>query len=421
LGPVGGGERVASIDVLRGFALLGIFVINIWGFGLPDGAESDPTVWGGFTGRNFAAWLVCHLLFEQKMMSIFSMLFGAGLVLMGERSDARGAPLAGVYYRRVLWLLVFGLAHAYLLWDGDILVSYALCGLILYPFRRLRPRTQIALGLCVFLLAVPVNMAAGLAARRAQETALPPLLDFIVQPDSRDPEKVRKDVELHQNGSYLTLLKNRAANNVWEQTVGFVSWAGPRAGGLMLLGMGLMQLGIFSAGRPLRFYLLLAALGYGLGLPVVAWGVYEQLAHQFEPIYQSLAGGHFNYLGSLLVALGHVGVVVAVCKAGRLRWLTARLAAVGRMALSNYLMQTLIATTLFEGWGLGWFGRLDRFQLLGVVLSVWVLQLTVSPLWLRYFRFGPMEWLWRSLTYRRLYPLRVRGASAACRPADAGG
>jgi uncharacterized protein len=407
--------------VLRGFALLGILVINIWGFGLPEVVLFDPTAWGGFTGRNYVAWLVCHLLFDQKMMSIFSMLFGAGLVLMGQRADARGAPLVGVYYRRVFWLFVFGMAHAYLLWDGDILVSYALCGIFLYPCRRLRPRAQIALGLCVFLLALPVNMAVGLAMRHARAAELPPLLDYLVQPDARDPAKVREDVELHQNGSYLTLFKNRAAANVWEQTAGFVLWAEPRAGGLMLLGMGLMQLGVFSAARPLRFYLLLAGLGYGLGLPVVAWGVREQQAHDFEPAYEFLAGSHFNYIGSLLVAFGHVGALVAVCKAGRLRWLTSRLAAVGRMALSNYLLQTLICTTLFEGWGLGWFGRLDRFQLLGVVLSVWVLQLVVSPLWLRYFRFGPMEWLWRSLTYRRLYPLRVRGASAACRPADAGG
>lgn len=421
LAPVAAEERIASIDVLRGVALLGILTINIWVFALPGISLSDPSAAGGWSGPSKGAWIVCHLLSEQKMMSLFSMLFGAGLIVMGKRSDARGRPLAGIYYRRIAWLLLFGLLHAYLLWYGDILVCYALCGLGLYLFRRLRPRTQIVLGLLVFLTALPLDTGLGLLLRYLQNVTGPennqgrPELQEARRQleeallESRD---IDKDIALHRSG-YAAQLGKRAVINLEAETAGFVLWAGPRAGGLMLMGMGLMQLGVFAATRSYRFYVRLALAGYGLGLPLVGYGIYDNIAHQFDLVHQFIVGEHFNYVGSLFVALGHVGLVMLICKAGLLRGLTARLAAVGRMALSNYLMQTLICTTLFEGWGFDLYGRLDRFALLGVVASVWLVQLVLSPLWLRHFRFGPMEWLWRSLTYWRIYPLRVVGERPA--------
>jgi uncharacterized protein len=176
---------------------------------------------------------------------------------------------------------------------------------------------------------------------------------------------------------------------------------------LMLIGMGLMQLSVFAAERSFRCYATLVVLGYLLGLPLVSYGIRDMTNHSFDLLRQYVWSGHFNYLGSLFVALGHVGVVMLFCKAALLRWLTERLAAVGRMALTNYLMQSILCTTLFEGWGFGLFGMLDRTQLLGVVAVIWLLQLALSSVWLRYFRFGPMEWLWRSLTYWKRYPLLV--------------
>jgi uncharacterized protein len=417
LAPVAAEERIASIDVLRGAALLGILTINIWVFALPSIVLSDPTVAGGWSGPNKGAWIACHLLCEQKMMSLFSMLFGAGLIVMSQRSDARGRSLAGAYYRRIAWLLLFGLLHSYLLWDGDILVSYALCGFVLYLFRRLRPGTQIALGLLLFLTAVPLNTGIGLLLRYLQNVTGPennqgpPALQEArrqIEEAFLESRNVDKEIDRHRSG-YTSQFGKRAEDNLAVQTIGFVLWSGPRAGGLMLLGMALMQLGVFAATRSYRFYALLAVAGYGLGFPIVGFGVHDNITHNFDQVHQFIVGGQFNYLGSLLVALGHVGLVMLICKAGLLRGLTARLAAVGRMALSNYLMQTIICTTLFEGWGLGFFGRLDRFALLGVVASIWLVQLAVSPLWLRHFRFGPMEWLWRSLTYWRIYPMRMVG------------
>jgi uncharacterized protein len=424
MGPVGSGERVAAVDVLRGCALMGILVINITAFALPDAASYKPALAGGFSGWNYAVWFVSYLFFDQKMMSIFSMLFGAGLVLMTERSDARGVGLRGIYYRRVGWLLVFGLLHAYFLWEGDILYSYAVCGLLLFPFRRLATTRLIALGLVVFLTAVPISAAIGLRVKAmhdegpdaAADTGGPAawirqeLRSYLEDAlESITPEGIEKNLRTYRGG-YWQLFRERATDNVADQTLGFIMWAGPRAGGLMLLGMGLMKLGVFTGKRPTRLYAGMAVFGYGVGLPIVGYGMWDLTTHDFEIFHSFIVGNQFNYLGSLAVALGHVGTVMLLYQSGLLRWLFARLAAAGRMALTNYLMQTLICTTLFFGWGFGLYGRLDRMQLAGVIAAVWLFQLAVSPVWLRHFRFGPMEWLWRSLTYWQLQPMRAASA-----------
>jgi uncharacterized protein len=424
LTPVSAGERIACVDVLRGVAVLGILVINIWSFALPGAVLFNPPLAGGFSGWDFAAWLVAHLFFQQKMVSIFSMLFGAGLVLLTERADTRGQSLVGIYYRRVLWLLAFGLAHAYLLWEGDILYTYAVCGLVLYPFRRLAPKVLILLGLALFLLPVPTTAGLGwvigwmrdhaasydeaVAAGRPpteQEQAMHEAWTDARSQLAPTPRQLDEQIALYRDG-YGPLFWHRAGQNVGMQTYLFVLMLGPFAGGLMLFGMALMKLGVFSAARPTRFYVRMAAIGYAVGLPVAGYGVYDQMAHGFDLVYGFLIGQHFNHVASLFVALGHVGVVMLVCQAGALPWLTSRLAAVGRLALTNYLLQSLFCTTLFYGWGFGFFGHLNRAGLVGVVAAVWLLQLVLSPLWLRSFRFGPMEWLWRSLTYGQLQPMR---------------
>ena len=157
--PVTSSERMASMDVLRGFALLGILTMNILSLGLPSTARLNPYVAGGFTGINYFAWLVGYFLFDEKMITIFSMLFGAGLVLMTDRSNQPGRSTAALYYRRVGILLVIGLIHAYLIWDGDILVSYALCGMLAYPLRTLSPRTLIIVAVLAMLPSVPLTAA----------------------------------------------------------------------------------------------------------------------------------------------------------------------------------------------------------------------------------------------------------------------
>jgi uncharacterized protein len=409
------------------------------------------------------------------------MLFGAGLVLMGGRADARGARLGWVYYRRVFWLLVIGLLHAYLLWSGDILVLYALCGFLLYPLRRLSPRTLLILGTLAMLVIVPVGAVIEVSLRFMEATAAKvaavrqeavpnrarwtagacslaaqaqlcqslaagpaPCLAaaaeaaFTATQEDKKPtqfqtwvaeawdqgvrsninpspeqvaESFNKEVGVYRDG-YWGIVAHTARQLLVTHTIVFPIALVWMIGGRMLVGMGLMKLGVFAAARSRRFYVWLAALGYGVGLPLVGYDTYALLRSHFHYTDELRSGYLFNYLGSVPVALGHVAVVMLICQAGALRRLTARLATVGRMALTNYLMQSILCTALFYGYGFGLYGKLDRWGLACVVLAVWAAQLAWSPVWLRYFRFGPAEWLWRSLTYWRLQPLRRAAESA---------
>jgi uncharacterized protein len=427
--PVAPAERVTAVDVLRGVALLGILPMNIVGFAWPFTAYFDPTAGGGFEGLDRVIWIVCHIVFDQKMLTIFSMLFGAGLILMGDRAAARGRPLARTYYRRVLWLLAIGIVHAYLLWDGDILVVYAECGLLLYLFRRVSPRTLIVIGAIGILIAALIGFgisfgiefvrdtaAAAVAAEKAGEkptefqSSLREVWEKSVRaeveptPEERT-KKLNKEIAAYRDG-YFGIVRHRAPDLIGTQTFGFIFLFLWGIGGRMLVGMGLMKLGVFAAGRPARLYVGLIALGYGLGLPLVVYDTFALIRNGFATttLFRSKMG--YNEIGSVLVALGHVGVVMLVVRAGALPWLTARLAAVGRMALTNYLAHTLICTTIFYGYGFGLFATINRTGLMGIVLAIWIVQLIVSPLWLARFRFGPAEWLWRSLTYWRMQPMR---------------
>ncbi len=428
LAPVTASERIASIDVLRGVAVLGILVINIDFFALPSAVFFNPTVAGGFSGVNLLTWKANSILFLDKMMAIFSMLFGAGLILMYNRAESAGRSLGGIYYRRILWLLLLGLAHGYFLWFGDILHAYAVCGLFLYLLRRRSAKLLITLGLLLLMVGVLVQVNSGRffgilkseattaeAALAAGET-LTPRQQGMSQAWKEiratfDPsaEEVAQEVETYQSG-FLEIHAYRAAKSLMMQTQALLFMVFWHAIGLMLLGMGLMKLGVFSGKRSIRFYVVCIIVGYGVGLPVCGYGAGSLIEHNFDFVYRFKIGNHFNNIGSILVALAHVGTVMAVCKGGLFTSLTRRLAAVGRMALTNYLMQTLICTTIFYGYGMGLFGRVERFSLMGFVLGIWILQLLVSPLWLKHYRFGPAEWLWRSLTYWRRQPMRLAQA-----------
>ncbi|MBU8933241.1 MAG: DUF418 domain-containing protein [candidate division Zixibacteria bacterium] len=423
--PVTVGERINSIDVLRGVAVLGILAINIEFFALPGAIIFNPSVAGGFAGINLLTWEFGTLLFFEKMMAIFSMLFGAGLILMYHRAEASGRAFGGVYYRRLMWLLIISLAHGYLLWYGDILFPYAICGLVIYLLRRRSARLLIILGVCILSLGILTQVGAGVmlgnlgdavieieTARENGETLTPEQEGWVEvwaamnQSFNPSPEEIATDIEAYQSG-FLKILTHRAPFTLMMQTQALIFMIFWRVAGLMLLGMGLMKLGVFSAQRSLSFYTICIVLGYGIGLPLVGYGMGSLIEHNFDFIYRFMIGNHFNYVGSIMVALAHVGVVMILCKKGWLTGLTRRLAAVGRMALSNYLTHTIICTTIFYGYGLGLFGQIERFGLFGFVVAIWILQLVVSPIWLKHFLFGPAEWVWRSLTYWQRQPMKV--------------
>lgn len=427
--PVSAKERISSVDVIRGVALLGILLMNIISFGLPGQAYMDPTVAGGATGANLAFWLVNQILFEGKMRAIFSMLFGAGVIILTSRAENRGgearAGIADIYYRRTLWLFAFGLLHAYFIWVGDILYSYGLVGLMLYPLRKAAPKYLIVAGLALLSVLVPINISEGQSIRSMRAEAAKADADAAagktLTDEQREAQKawteklkqlkppaaeIAKEIKDHRSG-YWTLFPRRAREAGNFESVFFYHFIFFDVAGMMLLGMAFMKLGVFSAARTYQFYWAMVLGGYGIGIPVNAYVGYRNIAGHFEPAAMAINFSFYD-LGRLTVALGHVGLVMLLVKTGALRWLSSRLAAVGQMALTNYLMHSMVCTLIFNGYGLGWFGQLQRYQLLYIVFGLWTFQLIASPIWLGNFLFGPMEWVWRSLTYWHKQPMRIR-------------
>jgi uncharacterized protein len=432
--PVSGGERIASIDVLRGFALLGILLMNIQDFGLPGAAYSNPTLWGGADGANLGYWFANQVFFEGKMRTIFSMLFGAGFLVLASRAAARGpearADLADIYYRRTWWLMLFGALHAVFIWWGDILFPYAVCGLLLYVLRNLSARTLILTGTLLLVPAIPRTYfeakdfqqmrEKGEAALKAEKGGKKLTKE---QEDAKkaweekkkdvlpDPKKIQKDVNEHRTG-YWNFFKIRA-DGVWKNLPqGIFTWIPWDCGSMMLIGMGLFKLGVFTAGLPLSQYVKMVLAGYGLGVPVLAYVAWVTMQEKWDPLAPFWWGWCVYDYGRLTVALGHIGVVMILCQKGWLQFLTRCLAAVGQTALSNYLLTSILMTFFFNGYGLGQFGHLQRHQLLYVAAGMWTINLVISPIWLRHFRFGPMEWVWRSLTYWKKQPMRLLPVAA---------
>jgi len=410
-GPVTEPHRITPIDVLRGVALLGILVMNIQLFAMPMAALANPTAFGDLSGANWWTWLLSRLMADQKFMTLFSMLFGAGIVLMTSRAAARGDAPARLHYRRMLWLLLLGLAHAYLLWDGDILVLYAVCGLLVYPFRTWSPRALLVLGLAALALGSCISLLIGWQMLSAPESVVAMFAaDWHPSADALSRELAG------YRGGWLTQLPQRAAVSFEFHAIDILAWGLWRSGGLMLIGMALCKLDVFSARRTRAFYASLATIGLLCGLPIIGYGIHRDIGVRWDMRFSEFFGEQFNYWGSLLVALGYTGLVMLMCASGALKGLRRRLEAVGRLAFTNYLLQSIVCTTIFYGHGLGLFGRVPRIGQLAIVVGVWLVELFFSPIWLRYFHMGPFEWVWRSLTYGTLPPFR-RGASADLQPA----
>ena len=384
-------DRILGLDVLRGFALLGILVINIRVFAMPFATLNNPTVYGDFTGGNYLVWLLGHVFAEQKFITLFTVMFGAGIVLFS-RSKAK-SEVTQLHLRRTGFLLVAGLAHAYLLWYGDILVPYAVAGLVVFFVRDWEPALLARTG--ILLVAVPsvLFITTGLSLESAPTAGWEPAKAALAA-----------EVETYQSG-WLAQFDHRVPTAIGQQTSGLVLNLFWRTSGLMLVGMALFKWGVLSNERSTAFYRWLLAGGLLGGLPLILGGVWysETVDWSINALY---FGSQFNYWGSLLLAGGYIAGIMLFCRRFGGGLVTDALSAVGRTAFTNYLLQTVIATTIFYGHGLALFGRVSRIEQLGFVVAIWAVQIVLSVVWLRYFRFGPMEWLWRTVTYGERQPLR---------------
>lgn len=422
--PVSASARIRSIDTLRGVALFGILLLNIIAFAFPFAAYSDPRVDGSTEGINLAMFMVIDIFFEGSMRAIFSMLFGAGLLIFVAKPATDPALIKRLFYRRTWLLIGFGLFNAYILvWVGDILYAYGVAGLILYFFRNLSAKNLAACGMLIiaFLGVLHTGFHFDSRAQRAEVVAIESLPAGTVLSQEQEatmeqwdqflagqfatPELIAEELERKKSG-YVDNFIGTAAINIFIQTVALVFNSLWDTLSMMLLGMAFMKWGLFDASRSLRFYSGIMLIGFGIGLPLNSWETITFVGSGFEPYWSAFNRPTYD-IGRLSLALGYIGLVMMICKAGIFSAIQSALAAVGQMALTNYLGQSIICNLVFLGFGLGLVGELERYQVYYVVFAVWLLQLIFSVLWLRRYRFGPAEWLWRSLTYRVRQPLRL--------------
>lgn len=361
----GAGERIVVLDVVRGVAILGILLMNVVSFGLANVAYfnldgSSPQSWLDWT-----VGIAGEILVDQKFMGLFSMLFGAGIVLFADRAAAKNAHPVRLSMWRNFLLLLIGLLHL-TIWEGDVLTLYALCSPFLLAARKLGDRAVFALG-CACMLASP---AAAL---------------LFQSPVNDDPSGL---------GGYWTLGGEMSGTvEAWFVTDPFA-----RALGMMLIGVAAYRSGFLTGSWSSDHYRRIAIVGLATGVPLAVAGVIWVAAADFGTDV-ALIGSIPNTLGTAGMVAAYVSVIVLWHRRHDDSALAGRLGAAGRMALTNYLTQTVLGmlflTAVFDT------DDLSRTLLLPFVVAVWALQLWWSPLWLARFRSGPAETVWRAATYRR--------------------
>lgn len=498
LTPVAAAERIAALDVLRGFALLGILMVNMVVFAMPLASLMAPDLTSMPIGERLA-WALMTVLVQYKFVSLFSLLFGAGLIVQMIRAQQRGRPFVPVYLRRLLVLALIGAAHGILLWYGDILFIYAFLGLWLLLFRWMSARAmlwfaavilavlvlfQAGVGVLVYAFgdAIEASMSGGHSRPRAvtppgELTATAPDQPSdsngssgTIPPDSDQPAP-REETSAAEPGS--TSLSTQPAtpagqsfaerhprwaralpwlvpmvdsgfdisNPIWidaetrayrdgpffdAQAFRTITWVfgvlaacfgfGWHALAMFFIGAAMMKLRFFSPDCR-RWHSRLFWLGMPMGLALemgAAWMTYDGL-HR-DDIALTLFGAAIHEVGSAIMCLGLVGLV-CVMVWHEVLWSANRMIGyAGRMALTNYLMQTVIATSLTYWWGLGWFGEVSRVEQIGLAIAIWSGQVIASTMWFQMFAMGPAEWLWRSLTYLQIQPLMKQAGPPTLAP-----
>lgn len=426
LAPTPPATRIHAIDAVRGLALLGIFTVNIQSFAEPFGRFILPHPGPNESALDAAGFYVVKAFCESKFYPLFSMLFGMGMALQWQRAREAGRPFFGTGVRRQLVLLAIGLSHAVLLWYGDVLFLYSIAGMILLPLLRAGPRTLLMVGGAVLMVTVVLTTGLGVLMALSPQpgdstpTEFPryddPFGAFLKGFEGKEMEQgpssplwLGTETQAYREGPYDQVLKFRLVS--WAMMLVFSSLSfGWHLLSMFCFGAALLKLGIFSPeGARLRRRLLL--IGLLIGLPLSVFAV--ALPALGKP--GMIAAGPLTILAGPLLSLAYLTGIAILAERGRALWLTRSLSNVGRLALTNYLLQSIIATTIFYYYGFGLFGQTTRSERLVFVLAVFLAQVGFSAAWLRLFSFGPAEWLWRSATYLRLQPFR-RAAETSASP-----
>jgi uncharacterized protein len=437
--PVSQQERIIILDSLRGIAILGILLMNIPGFALPDPIMYDPSVLNEWGTINFKTYYFIDWFMEGSQRALFSMLFGAGIILFITRQEKKleGLWPTDYFIRRQLWLLVFGLFNAFvLLWFWDILFQYAIIGIIMFAFRRLSPKALI-IGAVISLVLMTVRENVDASRRRNTivtgesiatiDTTKTKLTDeqkeqlgaMTGMKEKASPEGRKKEMEKSLaavRGDYAGFYKYQSERSfrgevhytydtLWDVMI------------FMFLGMAFFKNGVITGQASSKTYWFLFIGGLGIGLVISYFRLQPLIDHQFN-YFEYTKDVSFEYyeISRTFRALGIFGLIMLLYKSGWFKWLFALMRPVGQMAFTNYLMQSLLVGLFFYGIGFGMYGKLERHQIYYVVAATWALQIIWSHIWLRYFRFGPLEWAWRSLTYWKKQPMKKTNTKEVLAP-----
>ena len=420
--PVAQSERILTLDMIRGIAVLGILLMNILLFSTPETLANDPSLRNELGTINYYIWYIVTWIFDGTQRALFSLLFGAGIILFVSRQEKKftGLTPADYFFKRQLWLILFSLIDVYIfLWNGDILLDYACFGMMLFVFRNLSPRALIvAAAVCVLLMTVRENR--NLYERKSmikqgesiasidttvtkltslQKEALDEMLEFKAQ---NEPEGKLKSAKASidqmtvsypsayeaRTGDYTGTLVKYIYFSLWDVLI------------FMLLGMAFFKLGILTGSVPTRVYIWMCLIGLSVGL-ILSWIMTQYVIKNNFNGYNVFKNLPFSFgeLSRTPRAIGILGLIMILYKSNLLTGLFSIMRPVGQMAFTNYLMQSLICGVLFNAYGFKLYGQLQRYEAYLVVLGIWVFQIILSNIWMRYFLFGPFEWTWRSLTY----------------------
>jgi uncharacterized protein len=405
------GTRIATLDIVRGVAVMGILAMNIVAFAMPIQAYMNPLAFGSEAPVDYAVYAFNFVLIDGKMRGLFSFLFGASMLLVIDRAEAKGEDPASVHYRRMLVLLLFGAIHFYFIWFGDILFGYAMIGMVAYFFRNLAPKRLIAIG--IVLVLIEFLMMAGMAAQvrdLAPKVAEPGVSAEVLRQWNEMTVWVRipTPAEINEQmalilGPWTGLAHSQLTKHTLEPLF-FSLMFGPETLAYMLFGMAALKSGYFIGQWSDADYRRAAIRGYAISLPfyvLLVWLIFRSNFGVLGLTTYSMAATVL--LRPFMIAAVAALVILLTRKGG---WLTQRIAAAGRAAFTNYLGTSILMTGIFYGWGLGLFGELGRAQLWLVVIAMWLVMLAWSKPWLVRFNYGPLEWLWRTLARGEIQPMR---------------
>jgi uncharacterized protein len=412
------GPRIATLDIVRGIAVMGILAMNIADFAMPSQAYMNPLAYGNEGPADLVSWAFTFIFIDGKMRGLFSFLFGASMLLVIEGAEAKGESATAIHYRRMLWLAVIGLLHYYLIWHGDILFGYAIAGMIAALFHEKSPRALIVWGIGFLFIQLALFAAiSGSFHIMALEAAKPDATAEAIEAwrgmertfGRPSDAEIAKEMALYR-GSYAPIVEHRVTAQGFGPIKGLLlfSW---ETIGYMLFGMAALKSGFLSGALANGRYRRVAAIGFSIGIPVYALLAWLLIRTDFDPVLLFTIWGAATvpFRPAMIVAMAAL-IILATRRGGAL---VERIAAAGRAAFTNYVGTSIAMTTLFFGYGAGLFGHLSRAELWIAVLPAWGFMLLWSKPWLDCYRYGPLEWIWRSLARWSPQPMRKTGAASA--------